>query len=99
MDHCKLAACRKMRMGVAVVRFAMRGPTGMTDADDSMKIFTRKEILQVGNFSFLFINFQPAIEQSNTGTVIAAVLKAFQSFQNNRIRFTRSDISNNSTHK
>src|SRR5437773_6601495 len=63
-----------------------------------MEILTNQRCFKFSNFSFLFVNFQTAIEQSNTRAVIAAVFESLQSFQNNGISFTRSDIGNNSTH-
>jgi hypothetical protein len=86
-------------MRIAIAGFAMGGPTGMTDAYSCMKILSDQGVFQISDLSFFLENFQPAVQQGDTGAIISPVLKSFQTFQNNRVRLAGADVGYNSTHK
>jgi hypothetical protein len=85
-------------MRILVVRLAMCGPPGVANANMGMKVFTYDLFFQASHLAFLFVHFQPAVQQRHTGTIVAAVLQPFQPFQDDRVGFAGTYISNDSTH-
>ena len=88
-------------MGIDGIRFSVRCPTGVRDADCSAGILLRAESFQFRYFAFRFIDIELSlfVYQSHAGTVVAAVLKAVKAFNQNRIRFALPDVTNYSTHR
>src|SRR4051812_34622036 len=99
VDHCQLAAGRGMGMGITIVRFAVGCPPGMAYPDMGMKVFSLEGFFEVGYLALFLMNLETAVEQCNTSTVVAPVFQSFKAFQDNWIRFTGTDVSNNATHR
>src|SRR5688572_25019149 len=87
-----------MWMCIAVVGFAMRGPTGMTDADMGVKIFAYQGFFEVGYLAFFLVYLEAAVEQGYAGTIVPAVFEALQAFQDYRVSFFRTSICYYSAH-
>ena len=88
-------------MGIDGIRFSVRCPTGMRDTNRTTGILLRAESFQFRYFAFRFIDIELSlfVYQSHAGTVVAAVLKAVKTFNQNRIRFALPDVTNYSTHR
>ena len=100
VNQSNLAGLGIMGMGIAVARFTMSCPAGMGDSDVDGLIFSIKEFLKRGYFSLAFVNIQIAVfvDDCHSGTVIATVLKSFESLKQNRACFTIPYITYDSTH-
>jgi hypothetical protein len=64
-----------------------------------VEIFTDEAVFEVSDFTFLLIYAEVGVEQGDSGAVVTAVFEAFETFQDNWISFSGSDISNNATHR
>src|SRR5205807_10426488 len=88
-----------MGMSVAVVGRPVGGPARVTDAVAPRAGPLAQVACQIGNATRLLADVQMRPGQRGyTGTVITAILQAAQSFNQDRFRFTRADITDNSTH-
>ena len=78
----------------------MGSPTRMGNAYRARHVLVVTKPVQVGNLAFSLIHIQPAVrvEQSHSRTVVAAVLKPAQAFQQDWISVLTTDITNNSAH-
>jgi hypothetical protein len=63
-----------------------------------MEVFAYEAVFEFGYFAFFLVYPQIVIEQGDPGAVIPSVLQSFQAFQNERVSFAWSDISNNAAH-
>jgi hypothetical protein len=88
-----------MGVGVTIVWFPVGGPAGVAYAGVCVEVFADEAFFQVCYFSFLFVNAEAVVQEGDAGAVIAAVFETFEAFQDNRISFAGSDISNNATHR
>jgi len=88
-----------MGMGVPVAGFAMGRPPGVADPGVGVNVFSNEAFLQLGYLTLLFIDVQPGIEESDPGTVVPPIFEAFEAFQDDRVSFPGSDISNNAAHR
>src|SRR5690606_16746646 len=76
----------------------MGGPSRVTYCNVAREVFFMKVAFKVSNLSFLFVDIQAAVKNGNAGTVVAAILKTLESFQNDIARPAMPEISNDSTH-
>ena len=96
----KLAVIADMRMGVHIRRRAVRGPSGMTDADAAAQVCAVMRLFaEVADHTARFDHMDgPILLHRDAGGVIAAIFERFQPFQQNRRSFLPADIANDSTH-
>jgi hypothetical protein len=70
----------------------------MSHTGMGMEVFAYEAVFEFGYFAFFLVYPQIVIEQGDPGAVIPSVLQSFQAFQNERVSFAWSDISNNAAH-
>ena len=87
-------------MGVDVVRFAVRRPTGVGDTDRSIQILGFDETFQIGDFALAFEHVQNSfsIDQSQSCAVVTSVFQAVKSFYQNGVSLPLTHVTYNSTH-
>ncbi len=100
MDQCDIFRFRVVGMGIGIVRYAMRRPAGVCDADAATKIFAIQKMFQIVDLSFAFIDIKcaVAIHHGDTCAIVTAVFETVQPFEQNRAGISVPDISYNSTH-
>ncbi len=100
MDQCDIFRFRVVGMGIGIVRYAMRRPAGVCDADAATKIFAIQKMFQIVDLSFAFIDIEcaVAIHHGDTCAIVTAVFETVQPFEQNRAGISVPDISYNSTH-
>ena len=100
VDDGQIAGAGIVGMGVACRRFAMRGPARVGDADAAGDVLVAAIFRQVVHLALglVHIEFAAVANHGHTGTVIAAIFKSFQSFNQNGIGTLGADISYDSAH-
>src|ERR1700735_2857851 len=81
-------------------RAAVRGPARMADAVNTIKRSNSYRLFQVSQFAGRAADIQMAVfsNHSDSGGVIAAILKALQAVEDQRNNAFRPDITDNSAH-
>ena len=74
-----------MRVSVGFIRFSVRRPTGVGNADIAIDIFLITETLEVVDFPLCFINIQNrfvavSVKQSDACAVVSAIFQTMKSF-------------------
>ena len=89
-----------MRMRINRVRFTVRRPTGVRDADATRRVLVRSERFQFRHFAFGFVNIELSllVDQCHAGTVVPAVLQTMQALNQNRIGLAFTYVTNYTTH-
>jgi len=100
MDNHDFPRVAHVRMRVARGRRTMSRPARVTNSRRTADRFFRDEINQLSEFARVAPQVNMiAIDNRNARRVVAAIFKALQAIQDDRRRVTRSDVSNDSTHK
>src|SRR5438132_982943 len=105
LDHAivnerDLAAGIEMRMRVFVVYFAVRSPTRVADADVTRGGFASDQFGKRRDASGAFARFKliVAINDGDSGGVVAAVFESTQSLEQDRRGLSAPDITDDSAH-
>ncbi|MMZ65409.1 hypothetical protein D1872_278130 [compost metagenome] len=99
MHDRELLAMVGMRMRIDIRRFAVRCPTGMADTGGPYQRSPFQLGLEVSQAADRFGDLQSVLRKHrNPRRIIPAVLQLLQSFQQNRLRVSLPDISNDTTH-
>ena len=78
-------AVGEMRMSVGFVRYAVRGPAGMADADAAAERLLTKTAFQVDQLALRAAARQrPVLDRGDAGRIIATVLQPLQSVDDER---------------
>src|SRR5574337_241053 len=85
-----------MRMGVYLIRLSMRCPSGMSDSNSTS--YLRKSVFQVSDLALIFIHLNATVKNSNSGGVVAAVLKPLQRVNKYRSSPAPAAVSHDSAH-
>ena len=90
-----------MRMGVALGRTAVRGPSRMADADATGDRRLIDQMAQVAELADGAPNFHAAGrgERRDTGRIVAAIFEAAEASEQNWRRFARAHITDYSAHR
>jgi hypothetical protein len=90
----------EMRVCIALARCTVGRPAGVGDAQTARQGFTGQGLFQLADFARTTHALQLARvgEDRHTGTVVAAVFKTLQAFEQNGRDITFSDCAYNSTH-
>ena len=101
VDHGEAAKSCGMRVGVNVVRWPVRGPSGVTDAHRAGWNFVANEGQEIFNFPFFlfYLNGIRAIKNSNTSAVVSAVFESLQALDENGKAVFISYVSNYTAHR
>ena len=89
-----------VRMGVQVVRPAMRRPAGVGQADRRVRRPIPERHLEVGELAGLLLDEQVArlIDERDPGRVVAPVFEPLQALDEDGPRLTRADIADDAAH-
>ncbi len=92
--------CTEMRMGVRVVRLAVRCPSRVCYTDCPGNVFRLAKPFKFADLSMRLINIQSVlcVNQSHAGTVVTAVFQSVQSFCQDRECLLDTYISYYSAH-
>lgn len=98
--QCDVLRFGVMRMGVHVVRHAVRRPARMRDADASAQLLALEEMLQVGDLALTLVYIERTVlaDHGDPRAVVSAVFEPVQTLQQNRAGLAPPDISYNPTH-
>ena len=91
-----------MRVSIKLSHAAVSGPARVAEADrarDAAHIF--KFVFEIGDAADGLddLKLAAAVDGGNTGGVIAAILEAFEAFNEDFLGLFTSDVGDNSTHK
>ena len=103
VDQGDVTGLGKMRMCICLAGSAMGSPTRMSNAQRSGLILVASDILEVAHLAFRLIDIEMTFalttrNQRTTSAIIPTILQTMQSLDQNRISFTRADVTNNSAH-
>ncbi len=87
----------QVRVGVDVIGDAVRGPAGVADAEAALEPRGDGR-RQVGDPALDLAYLESLVVHHETGRVVASVLQALQTLQQDRGRVFRPDVGDNSTH-
>src|SRR5690606_12595306 len=88
-----------MRMGIALIRRAMRRPAGMADPGLAADRITHQQIRQCDQLADRAAPIQPALMQrGDAGAVIAAVFQPLQRFQDQGCDLVTAEDADNPAH-
>ena len=98
--QCDVLRFGVVRMGVHVVRHAVRRPARMRDADASAQLLALEEMLQVGDLALTLVYVECTVlaDHGDPRAVVSAVFEPVQTLQQNRTGLASPDISYNPTH-
>ena len=100
MHHYQLTAAVTMGVGVGLGRGPMGGPAGMAEAGAAVGEHLVHHLFQIYQFSFAAILMQPPILQKDqSGGIIAAIFKPFQTLKKNGHHPPLPDITDYAAHK
>ena len=100
MHHRQRALHIHMRVRVQVAGLAVGGPAGVADAEAARKGRSGGQFFQLGDAPRAFAHADLAFFQhGDARAVIPPVFQALQPVQQNRLRLSISDVTNNSAHK
>ncbi len=89
----------EMRVGVSVGGAAVGGPARVANAVTTGGRLIGQQRGQLGNSACPLAEVQfRASQRGHAGAVVAAVFQAFQALQQNWLRLTAADVTNDSTH-
>jgi hypothetical protein len=99
VDQGQLAIARHVGVGVGVSDAAMGGPAGVADATGADQGKPGRLLDQRFDAPGLLGNGEGAIvEQGEPGRIVAPVLQALQTVDDDRGRLMTADVANDSTH-
>ena len=104
LDHAvvhdgQLAAGVGVRMRVGLGRLAVRGPAGVADAERAVQRMLAQRAFELLDAPDALDDLQAlAVEHGDAAGVIAAILQAAQSLQQQRLRLLVPQIRDDSTH-
>ena len=100
VDHRDLARAVLVGMGIEVVGAAVGRPAGVCEPDRRMWRAVGNGRRQVGELARLLLDEQVArvIHEGDTGRVVAAILQALESGDENGARLARSRVANDAAH-
>ena len=98
--QCDVLRFGVVRMGVHVVRHAVRRPARMRDADATAQFLALEEMLQVGDLALTLVYVERTVlaDHGDPRAVVSAVFEPVQTLQQNRAGLAPPDISYNPTH-
>src|SRR5436190_14481448 len=99
VDDHHLAGAVAMRMGVVLVRLAVRGPAGVAHAERALERLVAELGLEVRELAFRAHHFHAvSVDDGDAGAVVTAVLQLFQSSDEDRHHVTCAYVSDDSAH-
>ena len=100
MDDGEVARERHVWVSVVGVRFTVSGPSRMRYAYAARCVFVGRILLQVCHLSFCLVYSEVfiVVEQSYSGAVVTSIFQSLQSLDENRVSFSFSYVSYDSTH-
>ncbi len=99
MDDRNQPVSTEVGMGITVVGGAVRGPAGMADADATRRRLVAQMACEVVNTARFFAKVHPRTRKGrHAGAIVAAVFQPVQPFDEDRFRFPRAGVANDSTH-
>ena len=100
MDKSDFPGTGKVRMGIYVIRLAVRSPAGVPYAYGPAAILPREECFQAGNLAFALVNvdYSVRMDYGHSGAVVSSVFQTVKTLDDDRTCLTLTYITYYSTH-